>query len=59
MINGRDDFRFSLEVSQKPMFRALGAPDKDKRHAVIDGGYLPSQVEGSKPWTGSTGTWDT
>lgn len=29
MINGRDDFRFPLELSQKPMFRALGAPEQD------------------------------
>jgi hypothetical protein len=26
MLNGRDDFRFPLDVSQKPMFQALGTP---------------------------------
>jgi eukaryotic-like serine/threonine-protein kinase len=41
MLNGRDDFRFPLEVSQQPMFRALGTPDKDKRHALVEGGHVP------------------
>ncbi|MGH9390172.1 MAG: alpha/beta hydrolase family protein [Vicinamibacteria bacterium] len=45
MINGRDDFASPLEVSQKPMFRALGAPEQDKRHALIEGGHLPPLVE--------------
>ena len=39
MVNGRYDYVFSLESSQKPMFRALGTREKDKRHAVFDGGY--------------------
>jgi dienelactone hydrolase len=41
MLNGRDDFRFPLEVSQKPMFRTLGTPEKDKRHALVEGGHVP------------------
>lgn len=48
MINGRDDFRFPLEVSQKPLFLALGAPEEDKRHALIEGGHIPPQVEAIK-----------
>jgi len=40
MVNGRDDFRFPLETSQRPMFRLLGTPEKDKRHVVLDGGHL-------------------
>ncbi len=39
MVNGRDDFRFPLEISQRPMFRLLGTPEKDKRHVIIDGGH--------------------
>jgi len=42
MINGRYDFFFTLESSQNPMFKALGTPEKDKRHAVFDAGHMPS-----------------
>jgi tRNA A-37 threonylcarbamoyl transferase component Bud32/dienelactone hydrolase len=41
MLSGRDDFRFPLDVAQQPMFRALGTPDKDKRHALVEGGHVP------------------
>ncbi len=41
MINGRNDNIFPLETSQNPMFRFLGTPEKDKRHAVLDGGHIP------------------
>ena len=41
MINGRDDFIMPLETSQKPFLELLGAPPKDKRLAVLDGGHLP------------------
>ena len=36
MVNGKYDFTFSPERSQKPMFRMLGAPDADKRYVVFD-----------------------
>ncbi|HUI58446.1 MAG TPA: protein kinase [Bryobacteraceae bacterium] len=39
MINGRSDFIFPLETSQRPMFRLLGAPEKDKRQIFWDGGH--------------------
>jgi dienelactone hydrolase len=39
MLNGRDDFRFPLETSQKPFFKALGTPDKDKRLVLYEGGH--------------------
>jgi eukaryotic-like serine/threonine-protein kinase len=39
MLNGRDDFRFPLETSQRPLFRLLGTPEKDKRHVLYDGGH--------------------
>jgi len=41
MINGEDDFIFPIEISQRPFFRLLGAPEEDKRHAVLEGGHLP------------------
>ncbi len=41
MINGRDDFIFPVESSQVPLFRLLGAPESDKRHALLEGGHLP------------------
>jgi len=39
MINGRFDPIFPFETSQIPMFRLLGAPARDKRHFVVDGGH--------------------
>jgi formylglycine-generating enzyme required for sulfatase activity/cephalosporin-C deacetylase-like acetyl esterase/predicted Ser/Thr protein kinase len=42
MINGRYDYVFPLESSQNPMFKALGTPEKDKRHAVLDAGHVPA-----------------
>lgn len=41
MVNGRYDFVFPLETSQIPMFRLLGTPAKDKRHALFDTGHVP------------------
>lgn len=41
MINGQYDHFFPLESSQKPMFRFLGTPEKDKRHVVFDAGHIP------------------
>jgi pimeloyl-ACP methyl ester carboxylesterase len=45
MVNGREDFRFPLEVSQEPMFRSLGVAEEDKRHALIEGGHIPPRIE--------------
>jgi dienelactone hydrolase len=39
MLNGRNDFLFPLQTSQLPLFRLLGAPEKDKRHVLFDGGH--------------------
>jgi serine/threonine protein kinase/formylglycine-generating enzyme required for sulfatase activity/cephalosporin-C deacetylase-like acetyl esterase len=41
MVNGRFDHFFPLDTSQNVMFRFLGAPEKDKRHAVLEGGHVP------------------
>ena len=40
MINGRYDFAYPLEESQKPLFRLLGTPAADKRHALFDSGHV-------------------
>jgi dienelactone hydrolase len=45
MVNGRDDFRFPLEASQKPMFRLLGTPAEHKQHLVVPGGHVPARLE--------------
>ena|SRR5689334_13638910 len=36
MINGRYDWLARLDQLQKPMFRWLGTPEKDKRHTVLE-----------------------
>jgi serine/threonine protein kinase/formylglycine-generating enzyme required for sulfatase activity/dienelactone hydrolase len=41
LVDGRYDYFFPLETSQNVMFRFLGTPEKDKRHAVLDGGHIP------------------
>ena len=41
MINGRYDFTAPYQTSQVPLFRLLGTPDKDKRHAVFESGHVP------------------
>jgi hypothetical protein len=41
MINGKNDFLTPVDTSQRPFFDALGTPDEDKRHALLDGGHLP------------------
>jgi eukaryotic-like serine/threonine-protein kinase len=40
MLNGRQDFTFPLEASQKPMFKWLGTPEADKRHGIYEGGHV-------------------
>jgi eukaryotic-like serine/threonine-protein kinase len=39
MLNGRYDYTFPLESSQKPYFRWLGTPEKDKRHVLYDAAH--------------------
>jgi predicted esterase len=39
MINGRYDAIFDLETQAKPLFALFGAPPKDKRLVVADGGH--------------------
>ncbi len=46
MVNGREDYVFSPDQSQDPLFRMLGTPDADKKHVVLD---TPHDVTGQKP----------
>ncbi|UCE49120.1 MAG: protein kinase [Phycisphaerales bacterium] len=39
MVNGREDWFFPLETSQKVMFELFGTPDEDKAHIVYPGGH--------------------
>jgi tRNA A-37 threonylcarbamoyl transferase component Bud32/cephalosporin-C deacetylase-like acetyl esterase len=39
MLNGRYDFFFPTDASQKPMFDTLGSRKEDKRHLLFDGGH--------------------
>ncbi|MGH9563550.1 MAG: alpha/beta hydrolase family protein, partial [Terracidiphilus sp.] len=36
MMNGREDYVFSVDQCQDPLFRMLGTPDADKRHAILN-----------------------
>ena len=49
MLNGRDDFFFPLELSQKPMFRLLGPKAGDKSHVLFEGGHIPPRLPLVKP----------
>ena len=44
MINGRSDFVLPLETSQLPMFKLLGAPEKDKRQVFWDGSHADAKT---------------
>lgn len=45
MLNGKYDHFFPLEQSQRPLYRLLGTPDKDKRSVVYDSGHAPPRKE--------------
>jgi predicted esterase len=45
MINGKQDFMRPLEIAQTPLVRLLGTPEKDKRHALLEGGHLPPKMQ--------------
>ena len=45
MINGKYDFDTPLNTCQIPLFRLLGTPPKDKRHALFDTGHIPPRNE--------------
>ena len=39
MLNGRYDYYFPVESSQRPFFRFLGTPTQHKRQVISDGGH--------------------
>jgi dienelactone hydrolase len=45
MLNGRLDFFFPIETSQRPFFGGLGTPAADKRYQVYDGGHDVPRTE--------------
>ena len=53
MINGRYDFFFPLETSQRPLYELLGTPEEHKRWVVYDGGHAVPRtkfIEESLAW---------
>jgi hypothetical protein len=44
MLNGRHDFEVPLDASQKPLFKLLGTPEKDKRHVLFEAGHADYPV---------------
>jgi hypothetical protein len=45
LLGGRQDLAHPYETAQKPLFRLLGTPEKDKRHYVFDGGHVAPRIE--------------
>jgi dienelactone hydrolase len=43
MVNGREDFDLPYATAQVPMFKMLGTPAADKKHAVFEGGHIPAK----------------
>ncbi|MGE5327429.1 MAG: protein kinase domain-containing protein [Deltaproteobacteria bacterium] len=41
MVNGRYDYIFPPDLSQKPLFSLFGTPAKDKRYVVFESGHVP------------------
>ena len=51
MVNGKEDFIFPLETSQKPMYEFLGTPQAHKEHITYPGehgllGLFTRQIKG-------------
>jgi dienelactone hydrolase len=40
MMDGEDDSGNPVETAQKPMFKALGTPEKDKKYISYQGGHV-------------------
>jgi dienelactone hydrolase len=45
MLNGKNDTFFPVETSQKPMFKLIGTPEKDKKIIIYEGGHLVPKSE--------------
>jgi len=46
MVNGRDDYVFSVEKTQNSLFEMLDSPAADKRHVLLD---APHDVTEQRP----------
>jgi len=44
MLNGNQDYTFPVETSQKPLFRLLDTPERDKRHLLFDGAHDSASI---------------
>lgn len=45
MLNGRYDSYFPLETSQRPVFRLLATPPRDKRMVVSEAGHFVPRTQ--------------
>ena len=45
MVNGLDDFDLPYRTAQVPLFKALGTPEADKKHATFPGGHIPPEPQ--------------
>jgi len=45
MLNGRYDYYFPVESSQRPFFRLLGTPPQHKRQVISEGGHFVPRTE--------------
>jgi eukaryotic-like serine/threonine-protein kinase len=45
MLNGKYDFFFPVELSQKPFFQTLGTPADKKKYTVYEGGHDVPRTE--------------
>jgi len=45
LVAGRYDFAHPYETTQLPLFRALGTPEKDKKHVTFEGGHIPPKIQ--------------
>jgi pimeloyl-ACP methyl ester carboxylesterase len=43
MVNGRSDFTYPYDTSQRPLFGLLGPPAERKSHATFEGGHIPQR----------------
>jgi dienelactone hydrolase len=53
MLNGKYDFFFPLELSQKPFFQMLGTPPDRKKYIVYEGGHdvpRPALIRETLAW---------
>jgi len=44
MLNGKYDFFFPVETSQRPMFRLLGTPPDQKRYVLEQGSHFVART---------------